>query len=77
VSRQMSSDLISSSAAARLLGVSPSTLKRYEAGPQGARYVEIYGGRLRVWWTSAGGERRFSRREIEVLLAGHVTGRGN
>lgn len=69
MSRQSQSDLITSSEAARMLGVSPSTLKRYETGPQNARYVEIYGGRLRVWWTSQGGERRFSRREIEALMA--------
>ncbi|HLN65591.1 MAG TPA: hypothetical protein VK464_29040 [Symbiobacteriaceae bacterium] len=63
-------DLIPSTAAARLLGVSVATLKRHESGPPSRRVTSIFGGVLRVYWTSyPNGERRFSRREIEALLA--------
>lgn len=63
-------DLISSTVAARLLGVTTATLRRHESGPFDRRVTHIYGGVLRVYWTSyPNGERRYSRRDIEALLA--------
>ena len=67
--RRNDSDLIASTEAARLLGVSVATLKRHESGPPDRRVVDIYNAELRVFWTShPNGERRFSRREIEAVL---------
>lgn len=61
-------DLVTVTEAARLLGVHPSTLRTKEAADQ--RSVKLYDGTLRVFWTSyPGGERRYSRVEIESLLA--------
>lgn len=66
--RLTKTDLITSTEAARLLGVSATTLRQREAPDK--RSIAIYDGILRVYWTSfPNGERRFSRKEIEALLA--------
>lgn len=59
-------EFISGQIASRLLGVSPSTLRRHET-PDGTK-CHILGGTLRVWRTSAEGDRRYSRTEIKRLL---------
>lgn len=61
--------LISISAAAGLLGVDTSFLRRHET-PDG-RWVEIYGHRCRVHRLSPGprGQRRYDEDEIRRVLA--------
>lgn len=61
-------DLITVTEAARLLGVHPATLRAKEAPDR--RSVRLYDATLRVFWTSyPSGERRYSRAEIDSLLA--------
>lgn len=59
-------EFVSTQVASRLLGVSRSTLRRNET-PDGTK-CHILGGTLRVWRTSAGGLRQYSRTEIKRLL---------
>lgn len=59
-------EFVSSQIAARLLGVSQSTLARHET-PDGTK-CHILGGTLRVWRTSAEGIRLYSRTEIKRLI---------
>lgn len=61
-------DLITVTEAARMLGVHPATLRTKES--EDRRSVRLYDGTLRVFWTSyPGGERRYSRAEIDALLS--------
>ena len=61
--------LINITTAARLLGVNPGTLRRYET-PDGA-WTEIYGFRLRVYRIGflPSSQRRYNEDEIHRILA--------
>jgi transcriptional regulator with XRE-family HTH domain len=75
MTRKPESDLINSTEAARLLGVSRGTLANLERGTEGIRELHIYGGVLKVYRTSfPRGERRYSRSQIEALLKGRKLG---
>jgi hypothetical protein len=62
-------DLISIGEAAKLLGVAPFTMRRYET-PDG-KWLEIFGQRIRVHRMSPAplGRRRYDRNEIMRALA--------
>lgn len=62
-------DLISISEAAKLLGVSAITLRKYET-PDG-KWVEIFGQRIRVHRMSPAplGRRRYDRNEVMRAVA--------
>lgn len=62
-------ELIAIAEAAKLLGVSPITLRRYETTD--GKWVEIFGQRIRVHRMSPAplGRRRYDRNEIMRALA--------
>lgn len=67
--------LIPISQAARLLGVSPATLRRRET-PDG-QYVEVYGERIRVYrlGDTPGSQRRYDEREVYRVLVRMAKGK--